>query len=448
MKNLPEKFLEEMKELLKDEYDEFLSSYEEKRYSGLRANAIKISADELESICGFLGDKIPWSDTGYYFENDERPAKSPLYHAGLYYIQEPSAMSVVNNIDIEEGMRVLDICAAPGGKTINIASKLKNTGMIVANDISPARTKALLKNIELFGVTNAVVTSENQEKLLQMFPEFFDRIIIDAPCSGEGMFRKDEMLINSWERSRKESVEIQRSLLEHCSKMLKPGGRIIYSTCTFNMDENELAIKTFIDNNSEFKLIDIPKINGFTSLDILPEAARLFPHRVNGEGHFLCLMQKEGQIEDNSEIKMSKKHFDRKKLPEAYIDFEKKNMNIELNGSFTLSENRLYMEAYPAPFAKGFKVLRNGLYLGEIKSSGFTPSQAFMMAMKQDDFKNILDIDQHDAQAAKYLKGETISALDKKDGFHAVAIEGHIVGYGKVQNEKLKNGYNKNWRMI
>ncbi len=498
MKNLPQKFLDKMKLLFENDYNKFVDTYSKPSFCGLRANALKISKEELKSIADFLGDEISWSQDGFYYESTQRPAKSPLYHAGLYYIQEPSAMAVVNNIDIQPKMRVLDICAAPGGKTVNIASKLRGEGLLVSNDINHQRTKAILKNVELYGITNALITNEDHRTLEKMFPNFFDRIILDAPCSGEGMFRKDESLIKSWERSVSETIPVQRELLDACATMLKSGGLMIYSTCTFNEDENEKQILDFLDRHREFKCLDIPKENGLTSRDILPQSARLLPHKLDGEGHFLCMLKKNSSDISKSLTKnifANKTHFNRDKLPHQYLDFEKENLNIKLgesfpcktasdidgsfackttsdidrsfackttagtdgsfackttsdiDRSFAVSDGKLYMEAYTDEIVKGFKIVRNGLFVGEIKKEQFIPSQAFIMTLSKDDFKRYIDFDQNDLQIVKYLKGETIFVDGREDGFYGIGVNGYPLGCGRLQNGKLKNGYNKNWRM-
>ncbi len=459
MKNLPDDFLKDMQKLFENNYIKFLDTYNNESYTGLRANTLKISKPELKAIADFVGDEIPWSQDGFYYENNQRPAKSPLYHAGLYYIQEPSAMSVINNIEILPGMKVLDICAAPGGKTVNIAAKLKNNGLLVTNDINNQRTKAILKNIELYAITNTLVTNETHQRLEQIFPDYFDRIILDAPCSGEGMFRKDDSLIKSWQRSKKDSIPVQKELLDACAKMLKSDGLLIYSTCTFNQDENENQIIDFLSRNKDFLCIGIPKEYGLTSRENLPQSARLLPHNLKGEGHFLCLMKKVSdnnykkdnvlakQLEQAKNISDDSRYFQRDKLPREYLDFENQNLNIILNGNFVISNDKLYKEIYTDNLPKGFKVIRNGLYIGEIKNQHFIPSQAFIMTLSKADFKNFIDLDQSNPLVMKYLKGETIFIEDKIDGFYAIGVNGYVLGYGKLQNEKLKNGYNKNWRI-
>lgn len=456
MKDLPVIFLEEMKTLLKDDFAKFEKTYEENKYLALRANTLKISKEMLKEKLNFLKESVPWNDEGYYFDINERPAKSPLYHAGLYYIQEPSAMAVIGLFDIKPGMKVLDLCAAPGGKSINIGSKLKGEGLLVTNDISSTRAKALLKNIELFGISNALIINENQEKISRNFPDFFDRIVVDAPCSGEGMFRKDEDLIKSWEKTRCECPDIQIDLLEKSAKMLKSGGRIIYSTCTFSRSENEDIINLFLQKHSNFSLVNISKNYGLVGGFNMEASARLFPHNLKGEGHFLCIIEKEGKNiplnkEPNNKKTSKNKsegYISRKNLPKEYLDFEKENLNIVLEGDFKFENNRIYKEIFTDDLEKGFKILRNGIFVGEVKGKNFVPSQQFIMNLKSSDFKKVIDFENDSSEIIKYLKGETLNIHGHEDGFYGVSVCGFLVGYGKASNEKLKNGYNKNWRML
>ena len=249
--NLPEEYMHRMKELLgEDEFLAYMKSFEEKNYRGLRVNTLKISPAEFEKISPFSLKKIPWTDNGYYYEDKEQPAKHPYYYAGLYYIQEPSAMTPAQLLPIEEGDRVLDVCAAPGGKSTELAAKLGGTGVLVSNDISNSRAKALLKNIELMGVKNAYVVSELPENLVSRFSQYFDKILIDAPCSGEGMFRKEPSMVKSWEEHGVDFFhKLQKGIIDSAVKLLKPGGKILYSTCTFSPEEDEGSIQYILENS-------------------------------------------------------------------------------------------------------------------------------------------------------------------------------------------------------
>lgn len=284
---LPQEFSERMKILLGEEYEEFLKTYEEPRRYGLRVNTLKIDAQEFEKIAPFPVRKLPWIPGGYWYEKcgtesvgeaaEEQaalskeedglaePSRHPFYYAGLYYLQEPSAMTPANVLPVEPGERVLDLCAAPGGKATALAAKLKGKGLLVANDISASRAKALLKNLEVFGVTNAFVTNAVPAKLAGQFPLFFDKILVDAPCSGEGMFRKDAANARAWSLEKVEAcAKVQRGLLGAAVAMLRPGGMLLYSTCTFAPEEDEQAAAYLLREFPEMELCDIPWYEGFS----------------------------------------------------------------------------------------------------------------------------------------------------------------------------------------
>ena len=262
---LPEIFEEKMKELLKDEFPEYIACYEEPRYYGLRVNTGKISVEEFKKICPFEIHPIPWIENGFYYDGETVvPSKHPYYFAGLYYLQEPSAMTPANRLPIEPGDKVLDVCAAPGGKATELGAKLKGEGVLIANDISNFRAKGLLKNIEVFGIGNVLVLSEEPGKLEGYFEEYFDKILIDAPCSGEGMFRKDKKMVKAWEEHGPEFfANIQKSIITQAARMLKPGGLMLYSTCTFDGRENEGSIEYLKNAYPEFEILEIAPYEGF-----------------------------------------------------------------------------------------------------------------------------------------------------------------------------------------
>ncbi|WP_340016547.1 RsmB/NOP family class I SAM-dependent RNA methyltransferase [Paenibacillus sp. FSL K6-1318] len=309
---LPSIFAERMKSLLGDEFEQFMKSYEQSPHAGLRVNTLKISMEQFDEIAPFDLRSIPWCETGFYVPHGVKPGLHPYYHAGLYYIQEPSAMAPVELLQVAPGDRVLDLCAAPGGKTTQIAAKLQGKGVLVTNDIHAERTKALAKNVELYGVRNAVVLNESPERIANAFPHYFDKVLIDAPCSGEGMFRKDEDMVKSWEHhSVEKCVLMQRDILETAARLLAPGGTIVYSTCTFAPEENEAMIAEFLNVNHDFFVRDIPEQKGFAPgrpewvRQMMPEkaeeteavldqtrgTARLWPHLLEGEGHFVAVLQ-------------------------------------------------------------------------------------------------------------------------------------------------------------
>ena len=301
--NLPTIFEEKMKMLLGEEFSDYIKCYDEPRFYGLRVNTKKISVEKFKEICPFEIRPIPWIENGFYYDGDKvQPAKHPYYFAGLYYLQEPSAMTPANRLPIEPGDKVLDVCAAPGGKATELGAKLKGQGVLIANDISNSRAKGLLKNIEIFGVGNVLVLSEEPGKLEEYFPEYFDKILIDAPCSGEGMFRKDKKMVKAWEEHGPSFfAKIQRSIVMQAARMLKPGGMILYSTCTCDTVENEGTIEYLLKECPEFFLKDIVPYEGFaqgkpevteSKLEDFRKTVRIWPHKMHGEGHYLALLQK------------------------------------------------------------------------------------------------------------------------------------------------------------
>ncbi|MCC8104609.1 MAG: RsmB/NOP family class I SAM-dependent RNA methyltransferase [Clostridiales bacterium] len=327
--NLPQEFLARMEALLGDGYPAFLQSYEEPRRYGLRVNTLKISVDEFQRMAPFHLTPIPWIDNGFFYEKEDAVSRHPFYYAGLYYLQEPSAMTPAQLLPVSPGERVLDLCAAPGGKATALAAKLQGQGLLVANDISAARAKALLKNLELFGVTNALVTNTTPNVLSAHFPESFDKILVDAPCSGEGMFRKDAASAAAWSLKKvNDCARTQKEIVSYAVSMLRPGGMMLYSTCTFSPEEDEQVIAYLLENHPEMELVEIPMAEGFvhglgdvlsgdwqrrvhraaenqtpehsleknsSGRNCVPELSRcvrIFPHKMPGEGHFMALLQK------------------------------------------------------------------------------------------------------------------------------------------------------------
>jgi NOL1/NOP2/sun family putative RNA methylase len=467
---LPELFEDRMKELLKDEYEDYLMCFEEKHYSGLRVNTLKITSEEFEKICPFKIERIPWVENGYYYDADnEQPARHPYYYAGLYYIQEPSAMTPANLLPISPGDRVLDLCAAPGGKSTELAAKLKGEGILVANDISNSRAKALLKNIELYGVKNAVVLSEDSAKLVNYFEGYFDKILIDAPCSGEGMFRKSPAIMKNWEQNGVDYYSnLQKEIILQAAKMLKPGGKMLYSTCTFSKEENEGTIAFLLEECKDFRILNPLELKGkqnnvsYTGFDFgRPELAdgleavnnsiRLWPHKIHGEGHFICLLEKEVSP-NNSKFNKEMYPFDkdiRKKLSSEAISFlDSLKIDIDYN-RMELREDRLYLLPEGLPRLKGLRIMRQGLLLGEMKKNRFEPSQALACVLKAEEYMKLIEFKENNSDVIKYLKCETIQACSEfEDGYHLVCVDSHPLGWGKLSGTTLKNKYFPGWRWM
>lgn len=427
---LPQQFLDEMKEILNEEYDDFIKSYDEPKTTGLRVNTLKISKEDLLNLNLYNLDQIPWAKEGFYYNEEvDRPGKSPLHEAGAYYLQEPSAMSVVPKLDVQEDEKILDMCAAPGGKSTYILSKLNNTGLLVSNEINPTRIRALGENLERFGAKNCIITNTDSNNLRKVFTGYFDKIVIDAPCSGQGMFRKDEVAITDWSYAKVlECQSIQREIIRDGYEMLTNGGTLVYSTCTFAKEENEDVINEFISEYPNAKLIMME---------------RLWPHKVKGEGHFVAKIQK--LEEEDCNVKQIKvKRID--KEIKDYKDFEKKFLNISLENKFEIRGENLYLLPEESPDTKKIKLLRYGLHVGTLKKNRFEPSHALSHYLKMEDAKYIENLKVNDEQILQYLRGNTINTGNSR-GWVLVCVEGIPIGWGKESNGVLKNHYPKGLRI-
>lgn len=463
MIKLPEKFENKMKELLQDEYDDYLQCYDEPRYYGLRVNTNKISVEDFLKIAPWPLTPVPWIPNGFYYDGDKiQPSKHPYYFAGLYYLQEPSAMTPASRIPVEPGERVLDVCAAPGGKATELGAKLKGEGVLIANDISNSRARGLLKNLELFGIGNMMVISEEPGKLVEYFPEYFDKILIDAPCSGEGMFRKDKKMVKAWEEHGPEFFsKLQRSIITQAAAMLKPGGMILYSTCTFDPLENEKTVEYLLETCPEFKICEMEGYEGFCEgipkyvenhSEEYRKTVRIFPHKMQGEGHYLALVKKGDDNAERKNEKTAKPKSGVKKLPEELEQFLKELAWDVDKSRLDIREERVYYMPENLPMLKGVRFLRSGLLLGEVKKNRFEPSQALAMCLKKDEYPRILDLPVSDDRVIKYLKGETLDVEDitsrKEKGWYLVCVDGYPLGFGKLANQTLKNKYLPGWRWM
>lgn len=461
---LPEAFLDRMKDMLGDDYQAFLQAYDQPRTYGLRINTAKISCEEFEKIVPFEVKKIPWIPNGYFYSEDIRPSRCPLYQAGLYYLQEPSAMTPASRIPIEPGEYVLDMCAAPGGKATAAGAALKGQGLLVANDISTTRARALLRNLELFGIPNLFVANEKPEKMVRNFPEFFHKIILDAPCSGEGMFRKEEALAKDWTPQKSQELsQIQRQLTLNAADMLQPGGLMLYSTCTFAPAEDEEVISWLLKERPELSLVPMTEYEGFSKgvpawgdgNPELEKCVRIFPHKMSGEGHFLALLKKEGQSgQIAGSPKASRLAADVRKYLEEFF----KETGIFTLGGQPFDWNRIEVRAdkvyYLPPVScnfRGITFLRNGLYLGDLKKNRFEPSQPLALALQKGEAEAVISLPVDDPRIERYLKGETLIIQPEEaahaKGWHLLCVEGFPLGFGKLVGQTLKNKYPAGWRV-
>ena len=464
---LPVKFCEEMRRILGDEYEEYLKSMEDSRKYGLRVNTAKISVEEFLRIAPFPLKKIPYVGNGFYYDGEIQPAKHPYYFAGLYYLQDPSAMTPASRLPVEPGETVLDLCAAPGGKATELAAKLRGKGLLVANDISAKRAKALLKNMELFGVENSFIVTEYPQKLQEHFGGFFDKILIDAPCSGEGMFRKEPSMIKAWEQNGPEFyAKLQEDILRQALPMLRPGGCLLYSTCTFSPLEDEGTVVKILEMDPSLELIPMEGYEGFSegrpelvgsSDESIRRCVRIFPHRLDGEGHFLALFHKkdapDGGMDFSGGASAAGRRLGLKGEERRLFEEFARNLNrVFENDRLECKNGMLYYMPEALPELRGLKFLRSGLFLGEMKKNRFEPSQSFAMALSARDYKNCLNLTASDERTIRYLKGETLTLAPEEaegpDGWMLVCVDGYPLGWGKKALFSLKNKYHTGWRLM
>ncbi len=460
---LPDSFTEQMKKMLGSEFEDYLDALDKPMYHALRVNTLKISVEDFLKISPFKLTPVPWSRNGFYYDETEcTPSKHPYYYAGLYYLQEPSALLPASQIPIEAGDKVLDICAAPGGKSTELIARLGKTGYLVSNDISASRAKALIKNLELFGAENVLVTCESTDKLAGVYDHYFDKILIDAPCSGEGMFRKSSSMVTAWERNGNEYFStIQKSILTEAVKMLKPGGTILYSTCTFSGMEDEDSVMFLLSLNENMKLVPVDMHEGFvkgnpewSSYDGADKAglentAHLFPHKVKGEGHFVSLIRDDS--DENAFSSVGDYYPKRFKISPELTEFLSNIKRSFDNDRFEDMNGRIYYIPEGCPENGRLHVLRRGLLMGEVKKNRFEPSQALAMNLRTEEFNNVLNLPADDERVMRYLKGETIEYEEKSvtKGWVLIAVDGYPLGFGKADDRgSIKNKYLPGWRIM
>ena len=427
---LPEAFLERMKVQLGEEYPEFLNSLERPRAVALRYNPLKGEAPTMD----FAGENVPWEPMGFYYDPEARPGLHPYHEAGVYYLQEASAMAPVALLDPQPGERVLDLCAAPGGKTTQIAGRMMGEGFLLCNEINPKRAKILARNIERMGVANALVTNEHPEHLAERFPGFFDRVLVDAPCSGEGMFRKEEAAGTDWSQ---ETVEMrarrQAEILHSADAILKPGGRLVYSTCTFAPEEDEMAVAAFLESHPEFEpeVIEAPWF-----VPVENGGHRLWPHKLLGEGHFAAVLRKNGGEEGDIAPCPAEK------LPKEWVSFARE-LKIDLPAGKAVSFGpNLFWAPEDLPDMKRLKVMRPGLELGEVKKGRFEPAHA--LALWLNDCANTVSFDAEGPEIREYMHGNVLSGTAK--GWCLIKAGDYSLGWAKGDGNQLKNHYPKGLR--
>lgn len=454
---LPQAFLKRMQAQLGEEYPAFLAAYEKKRLYGLRYNPLKTDKETFLKKMPFFLSPIEWAEEGFYYRPEEQPGKHVFHEAGAYYIQEPSAMAVAEVLAPKAGECILDLCAAPGGKSTQIAGKMMGEGLLITNEIISGRAKILSQNIERMGIGNAVVCNETPNRLADRFPGFFDRILVDAPCSGEGMFRKDETAIKEWSPQHvKMCADRQLSILEQAALMLKAGGILVYSTCTFSEEENEGVISTFADRHEEFTI---------------ERTMRLWPHKIEGEGHFIAELKKAKTSSQDAPDETvytktphnKKKEKDKKSAIAQAGQLDKEALRIcrsflqetlgaagriwdafEENGEWVAFGEQIYLAPKEMTQMSGLKILRPGLHLGSVTKNRFEPSHALALYLPPEAVNHCYEMTEK--QAAAYLRGETLACDAALKGWMLLTIDGFGLGFGKAGGGMMKNHYPKGLR--
>ena len=427
---LPEAFLLRIQKQLGDEYDDFMKSLERPRAVALRFNPLKGQRPSLP----FVKDPVPWETQGFYYDPEARPGLHVYHEAGVYYLQEASAMAPVFLLDPQPGEKVCDLCSAPGGKTTQIAGKMNGEGFLLCNEINPKRAKILSRNIERMAVANALVTNEHPANLAKKYAGFFDRVLVDAPCSGEGMFRKEEAAVTDWSQ---ETVEMcarrQAEILHSAAMLVRPGGRLVYSTCTFAPEEDEQAVAAFLQEHPEFEPEQMeapwfaPGENG---------SHRMWPHKLLGEGHFAAVLRKTSGEETETELAAGEK------LPAQWTAFAKE-MGIRLpEGKAVSFGQNLFWAPVQMPDIRKMKVMRPGLELGTVKKDRFEPAHALALWLK--DCKTMESYAEDSEEMKDYIHGDVVPS--EKKGWCLVCADGYSIGWGKGDGRVLKNHYPKGLR--
>lgn len=461
---LPPAYLERMRLLLGDEFDAFLESYSQPPSAGLRVNTLKIKPEAFQNISTYPLSPIPWCPSGFLIEKEAQPSpgRHPYHAAGLYYLQDPSAMAVAELLHLQPGDLTLDLAAAPGGKTTHLASLMKGEGVLIANESHPRRVWELAENLERWGAQNAAIINEIPEHLVQAFGDIFDKVLLDAPCSGEGMFRKSEGARQEWSLKRVASCALrQHDILEQARRLVKPGGMLAYSTCTFAPEENEAVIARFLEEQPTFELVSTGALPGTTPgrpewIDLaglpakgaahkksLQASVRLWPHLAAGEGHFVALLRRSDKPQPTRFVSEQPPPPSTEALRRfhefcsEYLHVEWELRRLALLGSY------LYWIPPDMPELSGLKVVHTGFWLGTLKPGRFEPSHALALALRRDQAHHVVSLDLDGA--ISYLRGNTLEGSGT-EGWVLLTQDGFPLGWGKRTRGVIKNYYPKGLR--
>lgn len=452
---LPEQYLQRMAELLGSEYPAFVASCAGQGVNGLRVNELKVEPQALVDSLLVNSSPLEWCPSGFTIPFDTALGHHPYHAAGLYYLQEPSAMAVAEVLAPQPGERVLDLCAAPGGKATHIVSLMRDRGLLVANDIHPRRVRALAENLERWGATNVAILNETPDRLALHFPAFFDRVLVDAPCSGEGMFRRSESARADWSVEHvRGCAKRQREILASAARMVRPGGWLCYVTCTFSPEENEGVVATFLDEHPDFEIIEPSRYPGFDrghpewveASQPLERAVRVWPHQVPGEGHFIALMQRvSGEVAPPERIRPAEAP---PAAAELLADFCRNVLTVRIEGQLILMGPHLYRPPPGLPDLSGLRAVRPGWWLGRVRRGRFEPSHALAMALRREEARLTLDLlhlSRDGAEVYAYLRGSPLRSPGE-DGWLLITVDGHPLGWGKRVRGVVKNHYPRRLR--
>jgi NOL1/NOP2/sun family putative RNA methylase len=480
MIQLPPLYLQSMQRLLGGEFEAFRGIYSAAAVIGLRANTLKISPGELARRLPYALRAVPWCPAGFQLIGEPspdlpRPGKHPYHAAGLYYLQEPSAMAVAELLDPQPGERLLDLCAAPGGKTTHLAAKMDGQGVLAANEVHPRRVWELAENLERWGTRNAIILNENPPLLAERLPGWFDRVLVDAPCSGEGMFRKSEAALRDWSPELVRSCAVRQSaILEAGARLTRPGGVLVYSTCTFNPQENEQTVAGFLDRHPQFELAAVQPLPGLSAgrpewveggrSHHLERAARLWPHQSAGEGHFIAVLRRSA-----AELSGDRSPSGSKPVPldraahhrlaaarRAFAAFCQEHLTPTAQAEFPedrlkLVGENLYLVPPQAPHPGNLRLIRPGWWLGSFRAGEkrrgdrFEPSHALALGLKMDDFQPTLNLEGGSERTLAYLRGEVLDWAGE-GGWVLVGVDGFPLGWGRGVQNRLKNHYPRGLR--
>lgn len=449
---LPPRFVQRMQAFLElQEFAAFTAALQSRPVTGIRVNTLKISPEEFLRRTGWPLEPVPWCPEGFRLLDDTlRPGKHPYHAAGLYYIQDPSAMAPAALLNPQPGEWVLDLAAAPGGKTTHLAARMGNQGLLVANDVQPRRLRELTHNLDRWGATHVVVTQALPGRLARFFGPIFHRVLVDAPCSGEGMFRKDPKARSAWSPSLvQRCAQMQRGILKAAAHLVRPGGFLLYSTCTFAPEENEGVIARFLEKHPDFDVVAVPQAPGFApgrpdwlhppGPETLRYAVRLWPHRVAGEGHFIVLLRRRSGPEPSLPPPGRRKKVPAEAL-RLYRAFVRETLTEEpvSEEHLALFGNHLYALPPEVPNFKGLPVVRWGWWLGTVKKGRFEPSHALALSLKPEQARHTLSLTLEHPDLRTFFAGGTWVSSGP-EGWVLILVENFPVGWAKRVKGRLKS---------